>query len=123
MNKIYNPLKETWSEILKRPTQTFTDIEETVKTIFKEVQAKGDIAVSKYTSLFDGIEIENIEVSNQEMEEAINLVSQELKDAIQLAKANIEKFHKAQISSKIEVETTEGVKCWQFQLRLQVVKK
>ena len=121
MNKIYNPLKETWSEILKRPTQTFTDIEETVKTIFKEVQTKGDIAVSKYTSLFDGIAIENIEVSNQEMEEAINLVSQELKEAIQLAKANIEKFHKAQISSKIEVETTEGVECWQEKRPIQKV--
>jgi histidinol dehydrogenase len=121
MNKIINPKPETWSEILSRPTQTFKDIEETVKGIFKEVQAKGDVAVSKYTSLFDGIALENTEVSNQEIEEAINLVSKELKEAIQLAKSNIEKFHKAQITSKIEIETTEGVMCWQEKRPIQKV--
>ncbi|WP_309608710.1 histidinol dehydrogenase [Flavobacterium sp.] len=121
MNKIFNPKSQNWSEILKRPTQSFKDIEETVKGIFKEVQTKGDIAVAKYTSLFDGIALENIEVSNQEIEEAIESVSQELKDAIQLAKSNIEKFHKAQITSKIEVETTEGVTCWQEKRPIQKV--
>jgi histidinol dehydrogenase len=121
MNKIYNPKPETWSEILKRPTETFKDIEETVKGIFKEVQAKGDVAVAKYTSLFDGITLENIEVSKAEIEEAIGLVSKELKEAIQLAKSNIEKFHKAQITSKIEVETTEGVSCWQEKRPIQKV--
>jgi histidinol dehydrogenase len=121
MNKIINPKPETWSEILKRPTQTFNDIEETVKGIFKEVQAKGDVAVLKYTSLFDGITLENIEVSKQEIEDAIGLVSNELKEAIQLAKSNIEKFHKAQITAKIEVETTEGVSCWQEKRPIQKV--
>ncbi|WP_395074955.1 histidinol dehydrogenase [Flavobacterium sp.] len=121
MNKIFNPKSQNWSEILKRPTQSFKDIEETVKGIFKEVQTKGDVAVAKYTSLFDGIALENIEVTNQEIEEAIESVSQELKDAIQLAKSNVEKFHKAQITSKIEVETTEGVTCWQEKRPIQKV--
>jgi histidinol dehydrogenase len=121
MNKIYNPSKENWSEILKRPTQSFKEIEETVKGIFNEIQTKGDIAVAKYTSLFDGIALENIEVSDQEIEEAISLVPEDLKKAIQLAKSNIEKFHKAQITSKIEVETTEGVTCWQEKRPIQKV--
>ena len=121
MNKIINPKPETWSEILKRPTQSFKDIEKTVLGIFKEVQSIGDSAVVKYTSLFDGIALENIEVSNQEIEEAIGSVSQELKEAIQLAKSNIEKFHKAQITSKIEIETTEGVLCWQEKRPIQKV--
>jgi histidinol dehydrogenase len=121
MNKIYNPTKENWSEILKRPTQSFKEIEETVKGIFNEIQTKGDVAVAKYTSLFDGIALENIEVSVQEIEEAISLVSQDLKKAIQLAKSNIEKFHKAQITSKIEIETTEGVTCWQEKRPIQKV--
>jgi histidinol dehydrogenase len=121
MNKIYNPKPETWSEILKRPTETFKDIEETVKGVFKDVQSKGDEAVAKYTSLFDGITLENIEVSNQEIKDAIGLVADELKEAIQLAKSNIEKFHKAQITSKIEIETTEGVNCWQEKRPIQKV--
>ena len=121
MNKIYNPSKKTWSEILKRPTQSFKDIEETVKVIFNEIKTTGHVAVAKYTSLFDGISLENIEVSNQEIEEAISSISQDLKQAIQLAKSNIEKFHKAQISSKIEVETIEGVFCWQEKRPIQKV--
>jgi histidinol dehydrogenase len=121
MNKIYNPTKETWSQILKRPTQTFDDIETTVKDIFKDVQINGDEAIAKYTARFDGIQQEDIEVSESEIQEAISLVSNELKEAIQLAKSNIEKFHKAQKTVKIEVETTAGVQCWQEKRPIQKV--
>ncbi|RTY89089.1 histidinol dehydrogenase [Flavobacterium sp. GT3R68] len=121
MNKIYNPSKETWSTILKRPTQTFENIEETVKGIFKEVQSKGDVAIAKYTSLFDAISIKSIEVSDAEIQEAVTSISDELKEAIQLAKLNIEKFHVAQKTVKVEVETTEGVNCWQEKRPIQKV--
>ena len=121
MNKIYNPAKETWQSILKRPTANFSDIEETVKGIFKEIQTKGDSAVAKYTSLFDGISLENIEVTSEEINEAIKMVSDELKEAIQTAKSNIEKFHAAQKTSKIEIETTIGVQCWQEKRPIQKI--
>jgi len=121
MNKIYNPIKDTWSDLLKRPTANFNDVEETVKGIFKEVQTKGDEAIAKYTSLFDGISIANIEVSNDEINEAIDLVSVELKDAIALAKSNIEKFHVAQKTARVSIETTEGVQCWQEKRPIQKV--
>jgi histidinol dehydrogenase len=121
MNKIFNPKPETWSEILKRPTQTIEDIEITVKEIFKEVQKKGDVAVAKYTSLFDGVKFENIEVSKEEIDQAIASISAELKAAIQLAKSNIEKFHIAQKTAKVVVETTEGVNCWQEKRPIQKV--
>jgi len=121
MNKIFNPKPETWSEILKRPTKTIDDIEVTVKEIFKEVQKKGDQAVAKYTSLFDGAKFENIEVSESEIEQAIASISTELKESILLAKSNIEKFHTAQKTTKIEVETTEGVYCWQEKRPIQKI--
>ena len=121
MNKIFNPQPETWSEILKRPTKTIDDIEATVKEIFKEVQEKGDEAVAKYTLLFDGVKFENIDVSESEIQNAIAFVSEDLKTAIQLAKSNIEKFHLAQKTPKIEVETVEGVKCWQEKRPIQKV--
>ncbi|MCV9928785.1 histidinol dehydrogenase [Flavobacterium sp. LS1R49] len=121
MNKIYSPKSETWSEILKRPTKTIDDIETTVKEIFKEVQKKGDEAVSKYTSIFDGIILEDYEVSQDEIVEAIALISDELKDAIQLAKSNIYKFHLAQKTERISVETTEGVNCWQEKRPIQKI--
>ena len=121
MNKIFNPKPETWSTILKRPTQTIEDIELTVKEIFKEVQKKGDEAVAKYTSLFDGVKFENIEVSKAEIDQAIASIPEELKSAIQLAKSNIEKFHSAQKTAKVEVETTEGVHCWQEKRPIQKI--
>ena len=113
MNKIYNPKPETWSNILKRPTQSFDAIETTVKEIFIEVKTKGDKAVAKYNAIFDGISVDNLLVSDLEINEAIALVPNDLKSAIQLAKLNIEKFHTAQKTSKIEVQTTQGVFCWQ----------
>ena len=113
MNKIIYPKPELWNEILKRPTQSFDAIEQTVKQIFKEVQTKGNTAVAKYSSLFDGISVDNLLVTNEEIASANDKIPQELKIAIQLAKSNIEKFHNAQKTSKTEVETTEGVFCWQ----------
>ena len=121
MKKIYNPKPETWSEICKRPTQTFNDIEETVKQIFKEVQNKGDQAIAKYSSFFDGVILDNIQVTPEEIESAKKEVAAELKEAIQLAKSNIEQFHAAQKTDKIVVETTIGVTCWQEKRPIQKV--
>ncbi|SHJ23704.1 histidinol dehydrogenase [Flavobacterium haoranii] len=121
MQIIFNPKKESWSEILKRPTQSFEDIEETVKGIFKEIQQKGDVAVQKYTSLFDGTSFENILVSQEEIDEAVSLVSTELKEAIEVAKNNIYNFHAAQKTEKVEVITTSGVSCWQEKRPIQKV--
>ncbi len=121
MNKIHNPQPETWQEVLKRPTTTFDEIEAKVKAIFNDIQLNKDDAVAKYTLQFDGISLDNIEVSKTEIESAINEVTNDLKEAIKLAKSNIEKFHKAQITSKIEVETTQGVNCWQEKRPIQKV--
>lgn len=112
MNKIYNPNKSDWKDLLKRPTQTLADIEKKVNTIFREVQEQGDHVLKAYTKEFDKVALDNLRVSEMEIEEANNQVSSELKDAIQLAKTNIETFHKAQITTKIQVETVKGVRCW-----------
>ena len=121
MNKIYNPVKESWSEILLRPTQTVEDIEETVSQIFVEVAQKGDIAITKYTSFFDGISIKNTQISTKEINNAVSKVSSKLKDSIYLAKSNIEKFHIAQKTERISIETTKGVFCWQEKRAIEKV--
>jgi len=113
MKIINNPPKQDWQEILNRPTQTVDDIEGMVSHIFKEVQLNGDTAIEKYTSKFDGIAIENAQVSLKEIQQATSKVSNELKESISLAKSNIEKFHAAQKTSKISIETVQGVTCWQ----------
>ena len=121
MKFVSYPKIEDWQDLLKRPTQTVEDIEDTVKQIFTEVDSKGDEAIKKYTELFDGIKLNQLEVSNLEIKESESLVSEELKQAITLAKSNIELFHKAQRTQKIEVETTQGVRCWQEKRPIQKV--
>ncbi len=121
MNKIYNPHKRDWKDLLKRPTQTVGDIEDSVNSIFAEVQDVGDKALEKYTQKFDGVVVDDLLVSKTEIKEAQGQISEELKEAIQLAKTNIEKFHEAQKTAKIEVETSNGVRCWQEKKPIQKV--
>jgi histidinol dehydrogenase len=121
MEKIMYPKQELWQKLTKRATQSYTDIEETVKGIFKEVQQKGDVALFKYTSLFDGIMLENFLVTQEEIEDAKLKLSDELKEAIAIAQNNITKFHIAQNKPKIEVETMEGVNCWMERKPIQKI--
>ena len=121
MKKIFNPTKQDWPFILGRPTQTVADIEHTVMQIFNEVQAEGDKVLHKYTKQFDGVDLSDLLVSIDEFMEAETVVPNQLKDAIQTAKSNIEKFHIAQKTSKIEIETTPGVICWQEKRPIQKV--
>ena len=121
MQIIDNPNRSEWSKILKRPTQTVDAIENTVNQIFKEVQQNGDGAIKKNTLKFDGVFLESNIVTSKEVETAIKQVPEKLKNAIKLAKQNIEIFHKAQKTSKIEIETTKGVLCWQEKRPIQKV--
>ncbi len=121
MNKIYNPNKSIWAEILKRPTQTVDDIEAKVYSVFNDVKQNGNTAISKYTAQFDGVQLKSLQVSKEEIIEAKNVISNQLKSAIALAKNNVEKFHAAQKTNRVEVETVNGVKCWQEKRAIQKV--
>jgi histidinol dehydrogenase len=113
MKIIENPKKKDWLKLLQRPTQTIENIENTVIQIFDDIKRHGDSAISKYTSMFDGVTLESNLVTENEIQEAINLVSDELKQAINTAKYNIETFHKAQKTNIVNIETSKGVQCWQ----------
>jgi len=108
MRNIIYPKKETWFEILKRPTQTVKEIETTVNQVFEDVQKNGDTAIKKYTKKFDKVAVTSLKVTQEEISIAVEAVSRELKEAIQQAAANIEKFHRAQKTEKIYQETTPG---------------
>jgi histidinol dehydrogenase len=113
MKTYINPAKSDWKDILKRPTKTVEDIEETVLTVFNEVIVSGDNAINNYTKLYDGVEIEDLVVSSKEIKEACKQVPKDLKKAIKMAKSNIKQFHKAQKTPKVYLKTMKGVKCWQ----------
>ena len=97
MQRINYPQPTEWDEVLKRPTQTVTDIEEIVNSIFKEVQADGDAVIKKYTTQFDKVTLESLLVTDDEVEKASLAVSDALKQAINLAKSNIDVGHSGKI--------------------------
>lgn len=121
MQIIKYPLKETWDEILKRPTQSFEEIEAKVIPILQEVKLKGDEALKSYTKKFDGADINDLLVSTEEVEAALEQVPEELKNAIDTAYFNIFKFHQHQQSPIEIVETTEGVQCWRKSVGIEKV--
>lgn len=121
MKTLLNPAKTAWKKILERPTKTVDDIEKTVLQIFDDVQKNGDLAVDKYTQLFDGVSIGNKFVTPEEIATAISLIDSDLKEAIRVAHQNITIFHKAQKTEKVSVETYRGVRCWQEKRPIQNV--
>jgi len=121
MTKIDNPKRSDWQVILKRPTRTYANIEPVAKEVFDKIRREGDAALSEYTTRFDHVSLITQKVSEGEIQEAIQAVPEELKQAIQTAKINIETFHKAQKTPVLEVETTPGVRCWQEKRPIQKV--
>ena len=107
------PIRDTWEQILQRPTQSVEAIEAVVNTVFLAVKQDGDSAIARYTKQFDKVELDSIVVSQKKIDDATAAVSEGLKTAIQQAKSNIEVFHNAQKTTKVDVETQPGVRCWQ----------
>ena len=121
MEAFIYPKKEEWSALLARPTASYEELESLVSQVFLQVQKEGDKAVAAYTQQFDKIALNSTSVTESEITQAISRVSGELKKSIQLAKANIEVFHKAQQTPKVQVETQVGVNCWQEKRPIQKV--
>lgn len=113
MNITVNPTRDNWTDLTTRPAKEAADLSKTISEVFEEVQAKGDKALFLYTEKFDKVALKNLKVSEAEIEQASSLLSQDLKDAIALAKNNIEVFHSSQLLEKQVVKTTDGVECWQ----------
>jgi len=121
MNKIEYPEKADWKKILQRPTATMLDLEDTVNKVFHDIKNSGNQAVINYTKLFDKVALNTIVVPTSEIEESSSKVTPQLKEAIKLAKFNIKKFHEAQATPAIKVETQQGVLCWQEKRPIQRV--
>ena len=115
------PDKKDWQEIIKRPVFETASLEKMVKKILEKVKTKGDKAVRKYTKDFDGLKLKKVMVSEKEINGAENLLSQELKNAIQQAKFNIEKFHQPQVEEVKVVETMSGINCWRKSVGIEKV--
>ena len=113
MNIITNPKRSVWSSLTERPYVDNKSVHTVVKEVFENVKNYGDKSLIEYTKKFDNIELTTIEVELKSIINSEFIISQKLKDSIDLAFKNIYKFHKSQIQKKEIVKINEGISCWQ----------
>ncbi len=116
-----HPEKKVWKKLLLRPALDNSSLEASVANILKQVKQNGDDAVRRFSSMFDKVTIHKFKVTDEEINEASALVKDDLKAAIQQAKANIEKFHTAQLTFEQPIETMPGIICWRKSLPIEKV--
>jgi histidinol dehydrogenase len=121
MKTILYPLKETWNSLCRRPSIEKPDLDETVITILHRVRSEGDKALSDYSLKYDNLILPEIKVTLEEIEESKNNIPAEIRKAINTARTNIEKFHRAQAVREEIVETMKGIKCWRRSVPVEKV--
>lgn len=121
MQKILYPQPNEWPLLTERPHIDTTQLTETVLAVLNDIRRDGDDAVKRYEEKFDHVVLDRLLVSEEEMLEAEQLVSADLKEALVLAHRNIAKFHEAQRFEAIEIETAPGVRCWQKSMPIEKV--
>jgi histidinol dehydrogenase len=97
------------------------NLESLVKEVFEQVKSNGDKAIVDFVKQFDQIELNDLKVSQEEIEEAMQGISLELKQAIETAAANIRIFHAAQQEKVQIIETMPGVNCWRKSVGIEKV--
>jgi histidinol dehydrogenase len=120
--KIYKyPTQEELPALLKRPVRDASQLNATVAAVLADIKTQGDAAVRMYEEKFDHVALQDLAVTEAEMQEAETLVNVELKAALQQAHDNIEKFHASQKFQAEHVQVTDGVECWQQSVPIQKV--
>jgi histidinol dehydrogenase len=112
MKIIVNPLQEALPELLQRPVMDHAALQTVVQGVLDAVRTGGDKAVASYTKQFDGVTIDDLQVSEAAINEDTLSLEPALKEAIQLAAKNIRCFHEAQVNAPVTIETMPGVRCW-----------
>lgn len=114
MKKILYPERGIWKSILQRPADDDSVfLKSAICDVLKEIEKDGDKAVLKFTEKYDKVKLKELVVSQAEINKSSQKVKKELKAAIEIARKNIEKFHKHQTQKTTIIETMPGVKCWQ----------
>src|SRR6478752_3472011 len=121
MKTITNPSPQTWPSLAQRPPIELEYLDGAVKNILNRVKKSGDEALIEFSEQFDKVRLREFAVSEEEIKSAVSKLNTELKEAIQIAASNIEKFHAIQKREVVKVETMPGVECWRKGVAIQKV--
>ena len=106
--------KETVDDLIKRSQADVNEVLNIVSDILKDVNENKDEAVKRYTAKFDKAELDDLQVSDDEIKEAYDNLDKNLIEALERASLNIEKFHKAQIPKEWSMEVDDGITAGQI---------
>ena len=120
MIKILNVSETSPAELFERVTQS-ADVSEVVSDIIENVRKNGDKALFYYTEKFDGAKLSSLEVTEDEMNDALMNVSPEFLGILYEAADNIRSFHKNQVRSGFVVSDKPGVVMGQKVIPLEKV--
>ena len=121
MNIIKYPKRDSWKTITERPHLDVSELNATVKSVLDDIRERGDKAVIDYEERFDHVALSSLQVTDEEIDEAVGSISKDLYDALVLAHHNIEAFHRSQVFESKKVETAKGVTCWQKAVAIERV--
>ncbi|ABV37149.1 Histidinol dehydrogenase [Shewanella sediminis HAW-EB3] len=95
-------------------------LEQDVLAIVNEVQIGKDAALKDYSRKFDGVTVEQLKLSEGDIDAACARVDEEIKLAVSQAITNIDTFHQAQKFEPVNIETQKGIRC---ELRSEPIEK
>ena len=120
MIRILRTSQATANELFERVTQT-VDVSETVREIIANVRENGDSALLEYAKKFEKVDLEKLEVTNREFDEAMAAVRPEFLEILKEAAENIREFHKNQLRSGFVLSNKPGVVMGQKVMPLEKV--
>jgi len=95
------------SEIFAR-TEPKMDVGKIVSDIIANVRQNGDIALKAYTEQFDGVKLDDLQVSKEEIADAVSSVEPEFFEILKKAAENIRAFHSMQKREGFSIEGEDG---------------
>ena len=103
-------LKElTEEQILNRDIRAEENVSAAVDAVIDNVRKNGDAALLEYTEKFDGVKLEELQVSDEEIVRAVMQASPDLVETLRQAAANIEAFHRAQVRQDVVLTDRPGM--------------
>lgn len=96
--------------LTNRAVNLSADVEQAAAAILEDVRANGDEAVRRLTKKFDGADLQDFRVTEEEIDEAVDSVGEDLMAILREAKENIEAYHKEQVRKSWIREFRPGVR-------------
>ena len=96
-------------EILNRDIRAEASVEATVDTIIADVRARGDAALKDYALKFDHAQLDELRVSQAEIDEAFEAAGEDFVTNLKMAAANIRAFHEHQVHKNFVMNDTPGI--------------